>query len=623
MGIIKRVAMLFRTSMKLSARLFALTGVLWCAAVANAGARDDGAVREVLLRFAEAYANGSSAEMVRLWDADAAALRPFMVRFEGLHLARCVSGRGVAIDAIEIDGERAKAAVTLAVEKRLRATGAIDGTPLAIVNLRVQLVRRNGAWRIGDVTAAEAELAERIAAATTLAAREELLFDHPEAFTPALVRELHQLGVGMVNGQTPSAAGPIADLALQVAQAWRDTAGEAFATSLKGVVARLAGNLEEALALTQRALELARASGDPDARSRALHTRIAALKAQDRDSPEALLLAAEMYEAAQHAEDRVHLVRALSHRIDNAIIAGDLLRARAAAEEAEKVRQAVGDDAAAHIVPLMLAGIYMDQENYELALHHARRGLAVALRLQSDKIARAHALIGGILARQGKLAAAEASLLAAIAAVGETGDIGALAMAHNGLSDIRAQQGNLAEAECEEREAVQTFRRSGIREPSPRFENIAQRALDDGRPALALKLSLEEAAVAPRYVAQSLGSRITASRAYRALGMRTSAESVLREAVALVEERADEAAGAEEQQVRVGARAADVHRELADLLAEDGRIADALRHAELGKSRVLLRVIRNGRTNAAMTEADRATERQLETRIAAATRALA
>ena len=613
--------------MRLFARLFALTGLLWCPVVTNiaasAGGRDDGAVRDVLLRFAQAYADGNSAEMVRLWADDADALRLSRIRFEGLHLARCVSGRGVAIEAIEIDGDRAKAAITLAVEKRVRATGALVGAPLAMVNLRVQLVRRNGAWLIGDVASAEAELAAQIADAPTLAAREQLLFDRPQLFTPALVRELHQLGVVMVNGRTPSAAGPIADLALQIARAHGDTAGEAFATSLKGVVARLAGDVDEALALTGRALELARASGDHDALSRTLHTRIAALKAQDEDSPESLLLAAEMYEAAQQAEDRVHLVRALSHRIDNAIVAGDLLRARAAAEESEKARQAVGDDMSAHVVPLMLAGIYRDQENYELALHHARRGLAHALRLQSDKIARAHALIGSILARQGKLAAAEESLTAAIATVGETGDAGALAVAHEGLADVRVRQGKLAEAECEMREAMQAYRRFGIREPSPRFEYIAQRALDDGQPALALKLSLEEAAVAPRYIAHSLGSRITASRAYRALGTREPAESILREAVALVEERADEAAGAEEQQVRVGARAADVHRELADLLAEDRRDGDALRHAELAKSRVLLGVIRNGRTNAAMTEADLTTERQLETRIAAATRALA
>jgi CHAT domain-containing protein/tetratricopeptide (TPR) repeat protein len=599
-------------------RLAALAALLWCASALSA---DESRVRETLVRFAHAYTNGDTAAMLRLWADDAPALRPFRIQFEGLHLTRCVTGRGVVIGDISVDGDRASGAMTLAVEKRHRESGALIGPAPTPLHLQLQLVRRGDAWLIRDVTSAEAGLAAEIAAAAP-AERDALLAAHRELAGATLVRELHQIGVGIVNGQTPAAAGPLAEIARGIARDSGDLAGEALATSLLGVVARLGGDVDGAAALTKTAVDLARASGDPDALSRAIHTRIAALQAQNRDSVEAQALVDEMVRVAEWAEDRVHSVRALNHRVGRALRDGDLLRARAAAEQVEEIRKAVGDEASAHVFPLTVAGIYLDQDNYELALHHAQGALAITQRLQSDKIGRAHALLGQILARLGRLDEAEKHLRAAIDWVGGTGDIGALALAHNALAEIHARNGNLAEAECEERVALQRHRDAGTLQPTPRFTLIAERALDDDNPRLALRLALEEAAGEPRYVFYSLAPRIVASQAYRKLGMNDAAESILLDAIALQQDRFD-AAGAEEQQVRIAAQAADAHRELADLLAERGQIAEALHHAELGKSRVLLSVLRQGRGSIPMTDADRATEQRLEAALAATARALA
>jgi CHAT domain-containing protein/Tfp pilus assembly protein PilF len=267
--------------------------------------------------------------------------------------------------------------------------------------------------------------------------------------------------------------------------------------------------------------------------------------------------------------------------------------------------------------------IHNAQGNYAQALDYYQKSLKLAEEI-SDKAAAARMLnnIGIVHTSQGSYTQALEFYRRSLRLADEAGDKALIASVLDSIGDIHNAQGNHTQA-------METYRKSlKLREElgdktviANTLHNIGDIYNAQGNYVQALKVA-DRAAL----IANQIGSperfreaRITAGKAYRGLNQPEQARQAFDDAISTIERLRTQVAGNEHDQQRFFENKLAPYHQMVALLILQNRMTEALAYAERSKGRVLLDVLRNGRTllTRAMTRTEQEQERKLNSEIIA------
>lgn len=393
-----------------------------------------------------------------------------------------------------------------------------------------------------------------------------------------------------------------ADRAIELANAWKldeamrvaraayvdalacnDAIAKARALEAMGVVARLRGHVDEALAATLESIAIAETAGDAETLARARNA-LGRIHIDLLGDPER---AREEYERvlAMPLRDRRTIARALNNLGNLAVAEHDLVTARAfydrAAEESKRADDATGALAATHNVGLVLA---MSGESREALTYFAR----------AEELDRRH---GGtqrprILLSQSEAQRALGNTSEALALLRQArgGDAVTSVLVAIREADVHLQRREHAHAE-ERLRAARTLARA-LRDAGLIALELAYRAklrLAQNRLGEAAELASHAAREARELGALEVAAQASsiAGTAYRRRGDRKSAKSAFRAAIDAVEKQRRRVSRSVETQQRFFERETYPYMAMLELSVADGDAEAALRYARAAKARVL------------------------------------
>jgi CHAT domain-containing protein/tetratricopeptide (TPR) repeat protein len=367
--------------------------------------------------------------------------------------------------------------------------------------------------------------------------------------------------------------------ALEIAQRSRDEAREASAYTAIGRVHRLRGEIDAALELHMLALEIVRRLGHRDA-EQGTANNIGICHSLRSDFTAAMAWFQKALDLASELENHDSIGNALNnvgivHRRQ-----GNLDLALEYFNRALTTREALGDvtGMAASLNNLGLTQANLERHQEAIATFERALALAEQAGLKNET--------ANVISNIGVNRRAMREYAPALAAYGRGLEL------RRELKD-RAGEGNV-------------------------LRSIANVHADQGEHALALESARKAVALARETGLRDVlvdGLAITGA-SYLAQGDLARAQEALSESIALVEVMRAQVSGGEEPQQRFFEILLSSYLTMVDLKVAQGDVAAGLAYAERAKGRVLLDVLRGGRTNVFkdMTDAERAEERALRQR---------
>lgn len=575
-------------------------------------ASDRSAVETVVWRFYTAYAAGDLAALLKTWDPTAPSLAAFREETAPILRTRCMTLHALTVDSFVMAGERATAGVHVVLSKSSRTmTERFDPHSATL-----QLVREGGDWRVTQWTLREEELAGRLEAARSDGEREALLQAEPHLLTPALDRVLSRRGVLAVNQYHFEEATTLMKLLGRVAAAIDDPAGLSLAAGLDSILHRVIPphDLEASLAVAYRGDELAVESADPDVLARATMRVGRALSSLGR-ADEALPLFERTYALRDELEDDSIVSLAAGQIAQIYSNRGDH---HASTYYSEIARATARDDFSRYGAEMNLGGEFaLAEGDCRLAIGHLERAIEFARKAGFDGVTGAVWPLARCYLLVGEDKAAFRLTNAALANLGPDPDpVGATNLLV-GRSHFFIKAGRLASAETDLLEALRLARKGDLREDEmAALTELAALRLRQGRYSEADGLAREAVDLVRSFAPFPL---LVLARAERHLGRRASAYRILHRLIQATEDDAAAMTSDERQRQEFFESRADAYVELADMLVDEGRFAEALVVAERCKGRLLLDVLHRGKLlrSGALTAAERDKEASLERRIAA------
>ncbi|MSO29800.1 MAG: CHAT domain-containing protein [Acidobacteria bacterium] len=391
-------------------------------------------------------------------------------------------------------------------------------------------------------------------------------------------RMLGLQGIGTLAGQRGdfAMAEPALVEALSIANSIAEADVLIVASNNLGIVQRLQGKYDDAIANYQRTLAVAEKAGRRDSVARTLNN---------------LGVVAQAQGDARSALD--YLTRSLA------------------------LKEELGQTQDLVTTAVNIGDLHQYQRNFSLALDYFERGRELAVKAGVRRgEGSALTAIGGIHAVEGRYDAAKNSLLQALSIAEALDDPLAAASAWHLLGSVARYERRWAESE----EAYQ--RGLAIREAigdkpgvSLTLTGLADLFLAEGQPDRAVGFA-ERAVEVGRAIGQ-IQSRWSALRALgsaqAALGRTDAAVGALRESIDVVEQGRRQVAGGAEDLQRFFEDKTAPYYELAALYASNGRPAEAFATVERARARALLDVIETGKPIVgALTDAERVREDQLD-----------
>jgi len=561
------------------------------------------------------------------------------------------------ISRVEADGEK----TSLRASVKLTATDPKSNqTREQQVARNFVLVREGGAWKVWRSASAENDLADALVKAKSEEDRAGLLAQEKELATPELRRALDEQGYRLYYKGDFTQALSLFRLEARLAEQISDRQGIARALNGIGNVQHRQGDFSQALEHFHKSMALSEALADRAAVAATL-SNIGGVLWSQGDSVQALEYHQKAVELGEAVGDKRRVASALnnlglvyyslgsyaqaldSHQKSLALdedtsnkqeipvglnniarvyrAQGNYARALAHYHKSLSLLETLGNKYGLGLVLHNIGNLYRFQGNYAQALECYQKSLATREAIGDKKgVAGSLNNIGHIYRLQGDNARALEHFQQSLALSESVKDKDGVASALNSIGRVHHAQGDIAQAmsnyqkSLELREAMAN--RAGVADT---LNNIAEVYEKQGDHSKALDTADRAAALAGQigHVDALWKARLTAGTQYRALKQPAQALPAFEEAVNIIETlRANVAGGGEEQQRFFESKVAPYHA-MVDLLAGEGRLAEALTFAERAKARMLLDVLQTGRVNVtkAMTSAEREKERQLNSRL--------
>ena len=518
----------------------------------------------------------------------------------------------------EFDGEHAH----LRIDREI--TGVTPGTKLpgsGKTSLVLECVREKDEWKIWKETPAAEDLAARLAKTTTDKDQADLLAANEDLIGSELALALIDRGRDARNHGDLKQALRIQALASTIAERAGAPQAQALALNNTGLIYYDQGDFAEALNWYQRSLALSESLHDDAGTARSLNNMGAVLM----DCGD-LSGAWDNFQKSLALGEKTHNARLISNATGNMAIIygrrGDYLQALALLKKTYDMHEPSGDKRALSIDLIDIGNVFLWQGDYAQSENYFQRSLATA-ESGGLKPLMAYALgdLGRLADFRGDLPDAIAKYEKSLAICNEVGDKVCASNALSFIGSISSELGNQAKAIDYFRKSLEMYQAmSGGGEQTFNLARLAGAYNRKGDFAEALRTAAEAVRLAENSGIREAAWRahLEAGKAYQGLHESARAERELAQSITTIEEIRLNVAGAETEQENFFEDKLEPYHRMLGVLVAAKRDREAFQFAERAKARVLVDVLKNGRTQLAelMTAEERDRDRDLRIKLA-------
>lgn len=413
-----------------------------------------------------------------------------------------------------------------------------------------------------------------------------------------------------------------AQLALAIAE--RANAGAAQARALLeiGLVYQDEGYIQEQIEWFQKSLKASEAIHDDRAAALALNN-IGKFYKDEGEFDRARDFYVKSLEIGEKLYDNPTIIRAVGNLGVLSGEPGDYVQALSFTKRAEELTEKSGDPRAQGVVALNIGTIYEQQGDYVQAAAYSQRALDLVERV-GDRVRTAIALsnLGNDNQLRGDLATAIEQYHKSLAISEAIGDKqhAAVNLAH--LGNVHLARKEYAAAIDFYKESLHIQEEIGNREDAA--ETIVQLAAaynlqGNYEQALQFASRAQEIAGYEGFIQPGWRSRLQAGKAYRGLNRQERAEAEFSRAISVIEDVRQHVVGDESEQAGFFNERLEVYSRMIELQAASGRKSEALEYSERAKARVLVDVLKTGRSelDGVLTAEEHSHDQQLRSQLAA------
>jgi CHAT domain-containing protein/Tfp pilus assembly protein PilF len=389
-----------------------------------------------------------------------------------------------------------------------------------------------------------------------------------------------------------------------------------------GVLRYFQGEYDAALASYRSALKLLEGSDDKDTEAGALNG-IGAVHRERGEYEPALDFYRQSLRVAEAQGNKIRIGVALNNIGVLYKSWGDYARALEHYQRSYDLRAAVGDRLGMSITMLNIGDVHQLQGNYGLSVDYFQKSLALREALgDREGVATALSALGDGYRQLGRHDLALENLRRSLSLREALGNKPRIARTLHNLGNVLLSQGDAASAQQFYERALALEEEAGDKERSVDTLNRLGLAYETrGAREKALETASRAASLARRigYLGGFWQARAVDGRARRALGHAAEARAALDEAIVTIEFVRAHASGSEQEGQYFFADKISPYAEMVALLVAENRPEEALAYAERAKARILLDVLRAGRSNInkALTAAEQSRERTLRRELSA------
>jgi CHAT domain-containing protein/tetratricopeptide (TPR) repeat protein len=583
--------------------ILAVSGLAWLGAAQQPA---DTAVRLAIQRLHAAYIAQDLDGVVALWSGHSphrAAGREQALKW----FAGSAAGiRETTVRDPEVEGDRAH----VRIDREIAA---------ANVRLVLEFVKEQGEWKIWKETAASEDLSVRLVAASTDQEQAGLLSTNQDLIDPDLASALVDRGrEARDRGDSERAL-----KSFGLAQALGERGGPFQARAVNGIglVHFDRGDYAEALNWYQKSLAISESLHDDRGIARTLNN-IGAVYNDAGDSS----LAWESFQKTLTLGEKLHNDEVMANATANMALVygqrGDYLHALSLLKRSYDLSAPGGDKRALSVIFVNLGNVFLWQGDYAQAEEYFRRSLAMA---ESGGLKRltgyAYMSLGHAAEFRGDLQEAIRKYEKSLAICAQVEDKFCTAATHSYLGSAFSLLGEQTKALEFFQKALEIHKAIGDGSEIPlamarmaavynrkgEFQEALRVAQEAGR--LGAASGLREAV---------WRAHLEAGNAQQALHESARAEAEFSSAIATIEEMRLDVAGAESERENFFEDKLEPYHRMLGLLVSSGRTAEAFGYAERAKARVLVEVLKNGRTqlSGTMTPGERRHDRDLMIKLA-------
>jgi CHAT domain-containing protein len=634
---------------------------------ATAQTPDEAALRALVGEYYAAFAGRDAARLFGLWAEKAAGLAERKQAVAQTFAAHGqIEARGLTVLRLAVENDKASARARV----EIIALDAKTGRPnpdFGAQNRAFGFIREAGGWKIAREAAAEEDLAAELAARAG-AERDKLLDAEKELQNGELVRQLLRQGRRLYDQGQRAQGVELDRFALALAVKMDNKAAQARAHNSLGGLFFSQGDYPQALSAFRAALALYEALADDDGVARALGN-VAVIQRAQGDYGAALAALQRAVALTEKLGDQQVLANQLNSLGLIHYEQGDYQPAVERFQQSLRLKEKIGDKSGIAATLNNLGILRAAEGRYREASVYYQQAMALRKELkQPGGIADALLNLGLMHKLQGKFDLALDFFQQCRAIRESLGDKAGLGLALNNIGIIYGERQDWAAAlefyrqSLPLREAVgdkagqaQTLNNIGqahagvgnyqaAREALEKSLALREAMSDKSRLALTLKnlselyvkqgqgepaLHYAERAVqvarefnTPEVLWQGLSA---AAYAHRLRQQPEQAQAAANEAISLVEGLRAQVAGSQLERQSFLENKVAPYRLMVELLLAQNRQDEALAYVERAKARVLLDVLRQGKTDIskAMTPEEAAQERRLTANLAALNEQLA
>ena len=302
---------------------------------------------------------------------------------------------------------------------------------------------------------------------------------------------------------------------------------------------------------------------------------------------------------------------------------GDYRRAADNYQQIMKLVEGLGHKPGIAVVSVRLGDIHYYQGNFPQALDYYERSVKLYEKLGSrEDVAHPLLRIGDVYFAQNDNARALEYYQRSLKICEQTFDKGGATFLLNRIAEVYAAQGRYEEAEDFYRRSLKLQEELGLKSiTATTWNGIGSIRYRQGNYGEAAKLSARAAELAKEGNApEVLWKTLTSlGQAYRALKQVDRAQQSFDEAIAILETMRGQLVGNERDQQLFFENKTVPYVEMVGLLIDQNKVTEAFHYAEMAKGRMLLDVLRQGRSDISktMTAEERDHEKQLQATVTA------
>lgn len=554
-------------------------------------------LRTSVVRYFDALAMRDLTDLMKYWSVAAPDLEIRKKELQAKFAANDhVEVKNLTIRILSIDGDQARLHVDLEITA-LDIKTRQPSTGFGKMVRAMHWLKESGFWRINSETSVEEELAAELVAARTDQEREALLLQNHEFVNSPLITAVKVFADRSTDYREQLR---IYALGQNLAERMGDKRRTAELLNNVSAMHRMLADYPTAIVYARKGLAISEDIGDQAGVANSL-LGLGVFNFSLGNYTEALEYYQRSLSISESLGDKKLIAFAFSGIAQTAEVRGDYAKALDAYNQSLALREQLGDQAKIGLGLNAIGVVYFRQGNYAQALEYALKSLAVNEESKNTQgIAQSLSTAASVYREQGNYAQALTYFQRSLKIRENLGEKRGIGNQLNNIGLVYQLLGDGVQAleyfdkALSLREAIGD--KHGI---ALSLNSIAHVHLDSRDYAGALGYA-QRAAMLARETGEGevlWNAQTVVGRCYRLLNKFELAKDALTEAIATIESLRFQVAGGERDQEQFFESKVAPYREMTELFVTQTDTNQALNYAERAKARVLLDVLRTGRTN--------------------------